>query len=55
MWSPATDNKAVTAYEIYRDGSLIATVATPGYTDPLVSISTTYLYYVVAMDAADNR
>ncbi|HBA71842.1 MAG: hypothetical protein A2X82_03335 [Geobacteraceae bacterium GWC2_55_20] len=55
MWSPATDNKAVTAYEIYRDGSLIATVATPGYTDPLVSISTTYLYYVVAMDAAGNR
>lgn len=55
MWSPATDNKAVTGYEIYRDGSLIATVATPGYTDPLVSISTTYLYYVVAMDAAGNR
>jgi chitin-binding protein len=55
MWSPSTDNKAVTGYEIYRDGSKIATVTMPGYTDPLLTNSTTYTYFIVAFDGAGNR
>ncbi|MFZ3209228.1 MAG: hypothetical protein WA140_10395 [Geobacteraceae bacterium] len=55
MWSLSTDNKAVTGYEVYRDGSKIATVALPGYTDPLLINSTTYTYSIIAFDGAGNR
>jgi chitodextrinase len=53
-WSPATDNKAVTGYDIYRNNVKITTVATPGYTDTVIP-AVTYSYYVVAFDAAGNR
>ncbi len=54
-WSPSTDNTAVTGYEVYRNGSRIATVAQPGYTDPSVTSNVTYTYFVMAFDAAGNR
>jgi chitin-binding protein len=55
MWSPSTDNKAVTGYDVYRDDIKIATTNTPGYEDPLVQLSTNYKYHVVAFDGAGNR
>ncbi|MBI5483025.1 MAG: hypothetical protein HY888_01020 [Deltaproteobacteria bacterium] len=55
MWAPSTDNKAVAGYDVFRDGIKIASVAMPGYTDPLVSIGTAYSYYIVAFDGAGNR
>jgi len=55
LWSPSSDNKAVTGYDVYRDGSKVATVDTPGFTDPLVALATTYSYYIVAFDGAGNR
>ena len=55
MWNPATDNKAVTGYDVYRDNVKITSVAAPGYTDPQVVQSATYRYYIVAFDGAGNR
>lgn len=55
MWAPSTDNKAVAGYDVFRGGIKIASVAVPGYTDPLVLIGTAYSYYIVAFDGAGNR
>ncbi|HIJ87164.1 MAG TPA: hypothetical protein HPP97_05685 [Desulfuromonadales bacterium] len=54
-WSPSSDNIAVTGYEVYRNGSLIATVSLLGYTDASVTSNVTYTYYIKALDAAGNR
>ncbi len=55
-WSASTDNVGVTAYKVYRNASLIATVAAPttSYTDSTVAASTTYSYTVAAEDGAGN-
>jgi chitodextrinase len=54
-WDASTDNVGVTAYDIYRDGTLLASTAPPaGYLDQSVQPGTTYDYYVVARDAAGN-
>jgi fibronectin type 3 domain-containing protein len=56
-WGLSTDNVAVTAYQVYRDSSLIGTV--PGnalsYQDTTVSPGTSYSYHVTAVDAANNE
>jgi chitodextrinase len=54
-WSAATDNVAVTNYEVSRDGVAIGTVPGTAYTDASVASTTTYSYSVVAVDAAGNR
>jgi chitodextrinase len=54
-WSASTDNVGVTAYEIYRNGSLLATTTGTGHSDTTVSPNTTYGYQVRALDAAGNR
>lgn len=56
----ATDNKGVTAYEVSRDGQVLATVAATTasrywYTDSGLTAATNYTYTVVALDAAGNR
>lgn len=54
-WSAATDNVGVTGYDLYRDGSLLATLGTgTTYSDTTVTASTTYTYEVKARDAAGN-
>ena len=54
-WSAATDNVGVTAYEVYRNGSLLTTIgAITGYSDTTVTSATTYAYTVRARDAAGN-
>ncbi len=54
-WNESTDNVGVTAYDIYRDGSLMASAAPPaGYLDESLQPGTTYSYDVVARDAAGN-
>ncbi|MDQ3870012.1 MAG: metallophosphoesterase, partial [Chloroflexota bacterium] len=55
-WTSATDDVGVTAYRIYRDGSLIATRG-PGttFSDLTVSAEITYRYEVRAVDAAGNE
>ena len=54
-WTAATDNVGVVSYEISRNGVVVASTATPAYTDSNVSSATSYAYSVVALDAAGNR
>lgn len=54
-WSASSDNLGVTDYEVWRGTQLIATVASPGYTDNDLQINTSYLYKVIALDAAGNH
>jgi chitodextrinase len=54
-WDQSTDNVAVTGYDVYRNNSKIATVASTSYTDSNLSAGTTYSYYVKAKDAAGNE
>lgn len=53
-WTASTDNVAVTAYDIFRNGSLLATVATTTYNASGLSANTTYAFIVKAKDAAGN-
>jgi Purple acid Phosphatase, N-terminal domain/Calcineurin-like phosphoesterase len=55
-WAAATDNIGVSAYDIYRDGTYLATVG-PGvstYTDSSATSGTAYTYQVDARDLAGN-
>lgn len=53
-WSGATDNVAVTSYDVYRNGSFLASTASTTYAVSGLSASTTYTFYVIAKDAAGN-
>ena len=53
-WSAATDDVAVTAYEVSRNGTPVATVTEPSYTDTQVKPNVAYGYTVIARDAAGN-
>ena len=53
-WTASTDNVGVTGYDVYRNNSKVATVATTSYGDTGLSPSTTYSYFVKARDAAGN-
>lgn len=53
-WSAATDNVGVTGYDILRDGTVVATSATPSYADNGLTPDTGYSYAVRARDAAGN-
>jgi hypothetical protein len=54
-WAPSADNLAVTGYDVFRDGTQIATgVSGPSYTDTQASDLTPYSYTVAARDAAGN-
>jgi chitodextrinase len=54
-WNAASDDVAVTGYEVFRNGAIIATVTTTSYTDPSVTSNVTFTYFIVAFDAAGNR
>lgn len=53
-WSGATDNVAVTGYDVYQGSSLIGSTASTSYTVTSLSPSTTYTFSVRAKDAAGN-
>jgi hypothetical protein len=53
-WTAATDNVAVTAYQVFRNGAIIGTTSTPAFTDTSLSAATAYTYTVRARDAAGN-
>ena len=58
-WDAATDNMAVTAYNIYRDSGTVAvgTVTSPSlsYSDTGLNASTQFCYEVTALDAVGNE
>jgi chitodextrinase len=54
-WSPALDNVGVTGYDLYRDGTLLASLGPQtNYSDTTVLPSSSYSYQVRARDAAGN-
>jgi chitodextrinase len=53
-WTASTDNVAVTGYDVYRNGSLIASTTTTFYNATGLSAATSYSFYVRAKDAAGN-
>jgi parallel beta-helix repeat protein len=54
-WAAATDNVAVTGYNVYRDGAKVASVSSANWKDTAVTPATTYTYTVAAVDAAGNE
>ncbi|HEX7138807.1 MAG TPA: right-handed parallel beta-helix repeat-containing protein [Vicinamibacterales bacterium] len=53
-WTASTDNVGVTGYQVFRNGSLVATTAALTYSDNGLAASTQYSYTVRAYDAAGN-
>ena len=53
-WNASTDNAAVAAYRVYRDGTLIATVGSTSWFDTGLAAGSTHKYTVSAVDAAGN-
>ena len=53
-WSGATDNVAVTGYDVFRNGSLIGSTAATTFTVTGLLNSTTYSFTVKSKDAAGN-
>ncbi|GKU79744.1 DNRLRE domain-containing protein [Paenibacillus sp. L3-i20] len=53
-WMAATDNVAVTGYEVYRGGVLVGEVTGTSYSDISLSANTSYSYSVKAKDADGN-
>jgi len=53
-WTASTDNVAVTGYDIYRNGTLLASTTSTSYSVTGLTASTTYTFYVKAKDAAGN-
>jgi chitodextrinase len=53
-WSGATDNVAVTGYDVYKDGVLLTSTTATTFTVSGLTVSTTYVFTVKAKDAAGN-
>ena len=54
-WSASTDNVAVTAYRVYRNGVFLAALGSiTAYQDSGLTASTAYTYNIDAVDAAGN-
>src|SRR4051794_7007290 len=53
-WAASTDNVGVTGYQIFRNGTQVATSTTTSYTNSGLAASTSYSFTVKAVDAAGN-
>jgi chitodextrinase len=54
-WTASTDNVGVTGYNVYRNGTYIATTSNLTYLFSGLTANTTYNITVLALDAAKNR
>ena len=54
VWNSSTDDVAVTAYEVYRDGTSLGTTTTPTFNLTGLAPNTSYVMTVRARDAAGN-
>jgi len=52
VWNASTDNIGVTAYQVFRDGALIATTPFPVFTDTGLLANAQYSYTIVAIDSS---
>ncbi|HEY0141053.1 MAG TPA: right-handed parallel beta-helix repeat-containing protein [Thermoanaerobaculia bacterium] len=55
VWTPSTDNTAVTGYTVLRNGVAVANTTAVTYTDTKMTPAVAYSYQVQAYDAAGNR
>ncbi len=53
-WTGATDNVAVTGYDVYQDGVFKASTTSTTFAVTGLTASTAYSFYVLAKDAAGN-
>ena len=53
-WSPSQDNVGVSGYRVFRNGVMMTTVTSLGWTDSSTSTGVSYQYFVEAFDAAGN-
>ena len=53
-WNASTDNIGVVGYEVYRDGTKIATVTETSYSNTGLTPGITYNYFVKARDGQGN-
>ena len=53
-WNAATDNMGVSGYTIWRNGVSIGITTAIKYSDSAVSAGSTYTYWIVAHDDAEN-
>lgn len=54
-WTPARDRSGIQKYEIYEAKDLIASTGEPAYVANSLQPNQTYIFSVVAVDAAGNR
>ena len=54
-WNASSDNIAVTGYEIYKNGTLLGTIAGTSASITGLTAETEYDFYVKAYDAAGNK
>ncbi len=53
-WTASTDNRGVTGYRVFRDGTLVGSPTSTSFTDTGLTAATSYVYTVKAVDAAAN-
>lgn len=53
-WNASTDNVGVTGYDVYKNGSYLATTTSTNYAVTGLTAATTYSFYIKAKDAAAN-
>ena len=53
-WNASTDNVGVTGYDVYRNGTKMATVTSTSSSQTGLACGTSYAFGVVARDAAGN-
>ena len=53
-WTASTDNVGVTGYDVYKDGTFLASTSATSYNVSGLSVATNYTFYVKAKDAAGN-
>ncbi|MDP8218347.1 MAG: Ig-like domain repeat protein, partial [Candidatus Theseobacter exili] len=54
-WNPSTDNKSITGYTIYRNGTEIFTIDETAFSDKNLEPSTSYTYAIIAFDKTGNK
>jgi chitodextrinase len=54
-WGASTDNVSVAGYDIYRNGTIVATTTNLTYNDIGLTASTTYQYNIAAYDPSGNE
>ena len=53
-WSPSSDNVGVTGYDVYRNGSKVASSSSTSLSQTGLSCGTSFMFAVAARDAAGN-